>query len=47
VLFPQRLIDRLAAAPPADLAGLREVEGLHSWRVGLLGSAVLEALAAA
>ena len=47
VLFPQRLIDRLAAAPPADLAGLREVEGVHEWRVELLGPAVLEALAAA
>jgi ribonuclease D len=47
VLFPQRLIDRLAAAPPADLAGLREVEGVHGWRVGLLGPAVLEVLAAA
>jgi len=29
VLFPQRLIDRLAAAPPADLAALRQVEGLR------------------
>ncbi|HZP38637.1 MAG TPA: HRDC domain-containing protein [Methylomirabilota bacterium] len=47
VLFPQRLIDRLAAAPPADLAGLREVEGVHDWRVDLLGRAVLEVLAAA
>ena len=47
VLFPQRLIDRLAAAPPTDLAALREVEGVHGWRVGLLGAAVLEALAAA
>jgi len=47
VLFPQRLIDRLAAAPPTDLAGLRQVEGVHGWRVGLLGPAVLEVLAAA
>ena len=47
VLFPQRLIDRLAAAPPTDLAALRQVEGVHGWRVGLLGPAVLEALAAA
>jgi ribonuclease D len=47
VLFPQRLIDRLAAAPPTDLAGLFQVEGVHGWRVGLLGPAVLEALAAA
>src|SRR5258708_7974728 len=47
VLFPQRLIDRLAAAPPADLAGLRQVEGVHGWRVALLRPPVLEALAAA
>lgn len=47
VLFPQRLIDRLAAAPPADLAALRRVEGVHGWRVGLLGPAVLETLASA
>jgi ribonuclease D len=47
VLFPQRLIDRLAAAPPADLAALRRVEGVHGWRVGLLGPAVLQALARA
>lgn len=47
VLFPQRLIDRLAAAPPADLPALRRVEGVHGWRVGLLGPAVLEILARA
>ncbi len=38
VLFPQRLIDRLAAAPPADLAALRQVEGVRDWRVGLFGA---------
>ncbi|HYB69129.1 MAG TPA: HRDC domain-containing protein [Candidatus Bathyarchaeia archaeon] len=47
VLFPQRLIDRLAAAPPADLDALRQVEGVRDWRVDLFGSAVLEALARA
>ena len=47
VLFPQRLIDRLAAAPPADLAALRQVDGVRPWRVGLLGADVLKALAAA
>jgi ribonuclease D len=47
VLFPQRLIDRLAATPPADLAALRQVEGLRDWRVSLFGPALLEALAAA
>jgi superfamily II DNA helicase RecQ len=47
VLFPQRLIDRLAAGPPTDLAALRQVEGVRDWRVKLLGPAVLEALARA
>ena len=45
VLFPQRLIDRLAAAPPADLAALRQVEGVRDWRVGLFGADLLKALA--
>jgi ribonuclease D len=44
VLFPQRLIDRLAVGPPTDLAALRQVEGVRDWRVKLLGPAVLEAL---
>ncbi|MGH7402037.1 MAG: ribonuclease D [Candidatus Rokuibacteriota bacterium] len=47
VLFPQRLIDRLAAAPPADLAALRQVEGVRSWRVDLFGADLLRALAVA
>jgi ribonuclease D len=47
VLFPQRLIDRLAAAPPADLAALRQVEGVRDWRVGLFGADLLKVLAAA
>ena len=45
VLFPQRLIDRLAAAPPADLAALRQVDGVRAWRVSLFGPALLETLA--
>jgi hypothetical protein len=45
VLFPQRLIDRLAASPPTDLAALRQVEGVRDWRVALFGPALLEALA--
>ena len=28
-------------------AALRQIEGVHGWRVGLLGPAVLEVLAAA
>jgi len=47
VLFPQRLIDRLAAAPPADLAALRQVDGVRDWRVGLFGADLLRALAVA
>jgi ribonuclease D len=47
VLFPQRLIDRLAAAPPHDLAALRQVEGVRDWRVGLFGADLLKALAVA
>jgi len=47
VLFPQRLIDRLAATPPADLAALRQVEGVRDWRVGLFGADLLRALAVA
>ncbi|HSL51546.1 MAG TPA: HRDC domain-containing protein [Candidatus Deferrimicrobiaceae bacterium] len=47
VLFPQRLIDRLAAAPPADLAALRQVEGVRDWRVGLFGADLLRVLAVA
>jgi len=47
VLFPQRLIDRLAASPPADLAALRHVEGVRDWRVGLLGPGILQAIASA
>ena len=47
VLFPQRLIDRLAASPPGDLSALRQVEGLRDWRVKLFGPALLTALASA
>jgi ribonuclease D len=47
VLFPQRLIDRLAGAPPADLAALRQVEGVREWRVKLFGPALLQAIHAA
>src|SRR5262249_17928091 len=45
VLFPQRLIDRLAAEPPRDLAALERVDGIRRWRVELLGAEVLKALA--
>jgi ribonuclease D len=47
VLFPQRLIDRLAAEPPSDLAALEQVEGLRRWRVNLFGAELLKALSLA
>ena len=46
VLFPQRLIDRLAAEPPRDLVALANVEGVRHWRVDVFGRELLEALAA-
>jgi len=47
VLFPQRVIDRLAADPPHDLAGLEQVEGVRRWRTKLFGSDLLNVLASA
>jgi ribonuclease D len=47
VLFPQRLIDRLAAeAPPRDLAALAQTD-IRRWRIELFGEALLKALAVA
>jgi ribonuclease D len=46
VLFPQRLIDRLAAEPPRDLPALARVEGVRRWRVDVFGRDLLEVLAA-
>ena len=43
-LFPQRLIDKLAAAPPEDLAALARVDGVRRWRAELCGEEVLRAL---
>src|SRR6266508_2852099 len=45
VLFPQRLIDRLAGEPPRDLAALEQVDGVRRWRVKLSGLELLKALA--
>jgi len=44
VVLPQRLIDRLAEAAPADDAGLAAVEGLRRWRVESFGPELLRAL---
>ncbi len=45
VLLPQRLIDLLAAAPPADLAQLGGVPGLRRWRADTFGTEILAVLA--
>jgi ribonuclease D len=45
VLFPQRLIDRLAAEPPRDLSALARVEGVRRWRVDVFGRELLGVLA--
>ena len=45
VLFPQRLIDRLAGDPPRDLGQLEQIDGVRRWRVELLGRDVLKVLA--
>ncbi len=42
--FPQRLIDRLAADPPPDIAGLARIEGIRRWRAELCGEEVLRLL---
>jgi ribonuclease D len=47
VAFPQRLIDRLAADPPRDLAALERVEGVRHWRVKLFGLDLLKTLSVA
>ena len=44
VIFPQRLIDRLAHEPPADLAALARVEGVGRWRTELFGAELLRRL---
>ncbi|MGH7361948.1 MAG: HRDC domain-containing protein, partial [Candidatus Methylomirabilales bacterium] len=47
LLLPQRLIDRLAAEPPADLTALTRVDGVRRWRAELFGGELLRALATA
>jgi ribonuclease D len=44
VFLPQRVIDRLAAEPPRDMAEMAQVEGVRRWRVKLFGPDLLEAL---
>jgi ribonuclease D len=44
VVLPQRLIDRLAEAAPADRAALAGVEGLRQWRAEAFGTDLLAAV---
>jgi ribonuclease D len=44
VIFPQRLIDRLAHDPPRDLDALARVEGVGRWRAELFGTELLKRL---
>lgn len=44
VVLPQRLIERLADAAPADTQGLGQIEGLRRWRVLSFGSELLAAV---
>jgi ribonuclease D len=44
VVLPQRLIDRLAEAAPADAQGLGLVDGLRRWRVETFGTELLAAV---
>jgi ribonuclease D len=44
VIFPQRLIDRLAHDPPRDLDALARVEGVGRWRAELFGVELLRRL---
>jgi ribonuclease D len=44
VVLPQRLIDRLVEAAPADAADLDAVNGLRRWRIEAFGAELLRAL---
>jgi len=44
VVLPQRLIDRLAEAAPADAQGLGLVDGLRRWRVETFGTELIAAV---
>ena len=45
VIFPQRLIDKLAQDPPRDVDALARVEGVGRWRAELFGVELLRRLA--
>jgi ribonuclease D len=44
VVLPQRLIDRLADAAPADAQDLGQIDGLRRWRVQTFGNELLAAV---
>jgi ribonuclease D len=44
VVLPQRLIDRLAEAAPADAADLASIEGLRQWRARAFGTELIAAV---
>ena len=45
LVLPQRLLDKVAEAAPADLEDLARVEGLRQWRVRELGREIVDVLA--
>jgi len=45
VIFPQRLIDRLAQDPPTSIQALAQVEGVGRWRAELFGAELMRRLA--
>src|SRR5262249_56138077 len=45
VIFPQRLIDRLAHDPPRDVDELAQVEGVGRWRAELFAAELIRSLA--
>jgi len=45
VIFPQRLIDRLAQDPPTSIEALAQVEGVGRWRAELFGAELMRRLA--
>jgi ribonuclease D len=44
VVLPQRLIDRIADAPPAEPGDLARVEGIRRWRLEAFAPAIMAAL---
>jgi ribonuclease D len=44
IVLPQRLLEKVAEAPPRDEAGLGQIEGVRRWRVRELGAEILGVL---